>query len=596
MAVRILARAEWRQGWRGHLAVLAMLALVATALTIAAVIGRMADKPWERTWLASGAPHLTLFSPDEAGLEEARARVPGVTASSGPVVSGFVGLHAGRYHVETRLVGQLSGLGGPVLVEGSTGEFVLERTFARSLGVAPGDTVTFDTRSGPRTARVSGLAVVSGQESYPLSQPGLSFGTPALLEEVGPSGRQRFVTEALRLSDPAAAQTIVDALPTGGRELGAQSWQSERDDVSERIQSVQIALNLLSALLVLCAAPIVATLVSERILARAREFAILRAAGLTPANVIGLTALLYGGLGLLGGALGLLAGTLLTPAVTAASEELLAAPGLVRPSPTAVAVVVLGTAGLAAVSAALPAWLLSRRPAAAALVAAAAPGRRRPSRVARLARRARLPIAAVLGAGEAFARRPRALLAVFALALPIAAGVAAMSMEYELGNAGGPTAIAELRSTAYSGGEPFDFFTSDDSEARRVRSVVYPGVGALLLLGLANLVAVLALAQREGRRDTGILRAVGLTPGDAALTVIARQLTIACVAALCGVPLGLGIWWLGTRMGDDGGVSFPPAPALLAGALLAVAVCTLVTIPLARAAARLPVTRVLRQE
>ena len=55
MVARLLLRAELRRGLRAHLAVVAMLAGVAAALTLAAVIGRIAQAPWERTWRASGA-------------------------------------------------------------------------------------------------------------------------------------------------------------------------------------------------------------------------------------------------------------------------------------------------------------------------------------------------------------------------------------------------------------------------------------------------------------------------------------------------------------------------------------------------------------
>ena len=164
MVARLLLRAELRRGLRAHLAVVAMLAGVAAALTLAAVIGRMAQAPWERTWQATGSPHLTLFGQDRATLED--VRVDGKTASSGTLDSGFVGVHAGRYHVETRLQEMPPpGVGRPAVVEGNADGLLFERSFARRLGVGPGDTVTFDTRSGPRTERITGLAVVYDQDA-----------------------------------------------------------------------------------------------------------------------------------------------------------------------------------------------------------------------------------------------------------------------------------------------------------------------------------------------------------------------------------------------------------------------------------------------
>ena len=92
-----------------------------------------------------------------------------------------------------------------------------------------------------------------------------------------------------------------------------------------------------------------------------------------------LNGLFYGVLGAIGGLLGLIGGTLVAPAVVGRSEELLAAPDTVGPTATAAVAVVVGTAVLAALAAAVPAWLLSRRPATEALASATGGGRRRPS-------------------------------------------------------------------------------------------------------------------------------------------------------------------------------------------------------------------------
>jgi hypothetical protein len=213
-----------------------------------------------------------------------------------------------------------------------------------------------------------------------------------------------------------------------------------------------------------------------------------------------------------------------------------------------------------------------------------------------VARWARLPLSAVIGVGDAFARRPRALLASLALAVSIAALVAALGMEQDLRRDRSIEPLQELMTTAFDGGTPFDLITDAGSRAERLRGVVYPGVAALLALGLGNLVAVLALALREGRHDTSILRAVGLTPRDTAWMVVWRQLALSIVAAALGIPIGLGIWWLGSQMGDAQSVTYPSLPLLLAAGAIAVTGCTLVTAPLARMTSRLPVTAVLREE
>jgi hypothetical protein len=63
-----------------------------------------------------------------------------------------------------------------------------------------------------------------------------------------------------------------------------------------------------------------------------------------------------------------------------------------------------------------------------------------------------------------------------------------------------------------------------------------------------------------------------------------------------GVPFGLALWWLGNEMGDAENPDYPSAIALAGAAVAAVVASTVVTAPLARLAARLPVTTVLRQD
>ena len=286
MVARLLLRAELRRGLRAHLAVVAMLAGVAAALTLAAVIGRMAQAPWERTWQATGSPHLTLFGQDRATLEE-RCASTGRRRRPGSLDTGFVGVHAGRYHVETRLQEMPPpGVGRPAVVEGTADGLLFERSFARRLGVGPGDTVTFDTRSGPRTERITGLAVVYDQDAVSVLPAGRHV-RPGRAARRASSRRTDRASRSSTSGSPTPTRR--PRSPTGcrrsageRRETGAVAWQQQREDVGERYESTQIALELLSALLLLCAAPIVATLVSERILARGRELAILRAGGLTP--------------------------------------------------------------------------------------------------------------------------------------------------------------------------------------------------------------------------------------------------------------------------------------------------------------------------
>ena len=62
---------------------------------------------------------------------------------------------------------------------------------------------------------------------------------------------------------------------------------------------------------------------------------------------------------------------------------------------------------------------------------------------------------------------------------------------------------------------------------------------AVLGLGLVAVAHALVLAVRRRRRDLGVLRALGMRPAEASATVRWQALTIAVVAALVGIPVGL---------------------------------------------------------
>ena len=270
---------------------------------------RRRDRPHGRRAVGAHVARDRRAAPD--GVRQIRrtelgrgiALVPGVTASSGPIETGFAGVHAGGYHVETRLAEMPpAGPGRPALVEGDAGGLMFERSFARRLGVAPGDTVR-STRRRPTRGAGQRARVVSDQEPYPFGQPGLTFGSRGAARRRRPRRRP-----ALRVRVAAARRPGGRA---GGRGASCSRWASassalragstQRADVGERLESVRIALELLSVLLILCSAPIVATLVSERILARGREFAILRAGGLTPRGIVTLTGVSTACSGSLGG-------------------------------------------------------------------------------------------------------------------------------------------------------------------------------------------------------------------------------------------------------------------------------------------------------
>jgi ABC-type lipoprotein release transport system permease subunit len=122
----------------------------------------------------------------------------------------------------------------------------------------------------------------------------------------------------------------------------------------------------------------------------------------------------------------------------------------------------------------------------------------------------------------------------------------------------------------------------------------------LILLGAGTLVHLLVTAVRERRRDLAVLRCVGSTSRQVRSTVLVQAFTVALVAVLLGLPVGvLGGRWLWDWTASWLGV--PAAPRIPALALTAVGVITiaatlLVALAPARRATRLQPAEILRSE
>ena len=83
------------------------------------------------------------------------------------------------------------------------------------------------------------------------------------------------------------------------------------------------------------------------------------------------------------------------------------------------------------------------------------------------------------------------------------------------------------------------YVPTDVSSLRDLRQVPAAVAVAVLGLGLVAVAHALVLAARRRRRDLGVLRALGMRPGDASATVRWQATIVAVAAALVGVPAGL---------------------------------------------------------
>lgn len=82
------------------------------------------------------------------------------------------------------------------------------------------------------------------------------------------------------------------------------------------------------------------------------------------------------------------------------------------------------------------------------------------------------------------------------------------------------------------------------TEARRIFRPVMAGLSAfLLLLVVVNLLATLLLSVRERMREIGVMKAIGFTPRQVAVSVMSGAMLLAVAGAIVGAPAG----WLFMR-------------------------------------------------
>jgi ABC-type lipoprotein release transport system permease subunit len=124
--------------------------------------------------------------------------------------------------------------------------------------------------------------------------------------------------------------------------------------------------------------------------------------------------------------------------------------------------------------------------------------------------------------------------------------------------------------------------------------------GLLGVLGALTLAHLLITSIHRRRRDLAILKAIGLTSPQVRRTITWQSSTIATVAALIGIPIGMAIGRTAWTMFADqlGVIARPETPALELVGLLVAALVTANVISLvpARLAARTEPAELFRAE
>jgi putative ABC transport system permease protein len=573
-------------GMRSRLlaSVLTVLLSAAAAATIvlALEVGATARDPWQRTFDAANGAHVLAEVPSR-GDALAIAGLPGVAERAEPVPSTFATVLSGSGNDRLQLAdpGAAPQVNAPLPTEGAAareGGIVLERSFAEALGLRLGAKLRLAGADGPVDLRVVGTAISPAQPRYPRRNPGLAWVTRATLERFEPDRSRWLWTEPVRLADPAAAPAFAArataVVPPGAAFV--ETWQDQRANALREAQPAMIILTTYTIVLLAVVSAVVAMLVGARASAQHREIGVLKAVGFTPRQVTAVFAIESAVLGAIAVVIGFAVGVLLAPQLAAPSAETMLGSPTTAPSAwhlAAAAVPVL----LVLIAGARSSTRRSTRFSTLTVMHAGAAAPASKSRLARALDQASLPVPLAVGLKDLLGRRRRITRLAGAIALTGAAVVFALSMEASLS------------------AQPADEISDVTDE---LPVLVYTLDAVLLLITVTTLVAMALLSVRERVRDYGVLKAIGLTPGQIASSLVSAHAAVASVAALLSIPLGIGLYVAVYNVAGGSGEDLVIAPwwslALVpVGAVLTVVAAT--SLP-ARLATRIPTADALRYE
>lgn len=501
-------------------------AAVATVV-LALQIGQTVRDPWQQTFDAAHGAHVLFLSDTEKQARSLQTR-QGVTeaAAPAPVVVRGAEVVTGRGPVPVWLTGldAQPAVNAPVRLSGSVSPgdgIVLEQSLAGALGLEPGSTLRVTGPGGEVALDVVGTAVLPSQGRYPRVNPGVAWVASAVLPQLQPDRSQWRWGVGVRLADPESAPALASSVlqDGSGTVTLAQTWQEQRADAMKESEPFRLVLTMYSTILLAVVFVVVAILAGARALQQHREIGLLKAVGLTPRQVTGLFVLESAALGLVASVLGFVAGTLLAPRLArTAAASLVGAPTVtvdLATLPVAAAPVLLVLV--------VSAWTATRRRTRFSVLQAIGAGRATPA-TSRLASRLRalpLPVPLSVGARTVLAGRGHVALMGVAICLVGAMFVFAMSMQASLSH--------------LPAGQPSD--VSDELPA-----AVYSLDAVLLVIAFTSLLAVALLSVRERLRDFAVLKTIGLTPRQVAATFTSPYATIALLAGLASVPLGIALY------------------------------------------------------
>jgi putative ABC transport system permease protein len=397
-----------------------VVAIAAGALLVTLHLRTGLDDPFDALSRATNASDVIVAGP--AGQVRAIAARPEVGRADPPleVVSAKASWSGNLDLVDVVVQPAPGGMDRPAALKGrlarGPGEVVLDTGLAAAERLAPGAEVTI----GGARLRVVGTAITTGRLT----------GGWVTRDQIGALSGHRQLAVPLRLRDRSASDAFVaEAARNAGPRVRFAEWQQARKDYTEDSRRMLTILSASTLLALLAAGFTLATSLGGRVIGERRRIGLLRAVGITPRGVTGLLVAHYVALAAVAAPLGLLAGWLLAPGVVQRASIAIGAPQQGPPGVWQVLGVLAAVLALVAVATAVPAWRAGRVAPVEALALGRGAGAAHASRLARLARRLRLPVVFALGAKDAFARPARAALTVASLVLAAILVVCAMGFE-----------------------------------------------------------------------------------------------------------------------------------------------------------------------
>jgi putative ABC transport system permease protein len=432
-ALARLVRAELR-GRRLRAMLLFLLVVVLASATV--VVGMesqtKAEDRWDDAFREANGAHVVVFG-DRPTLDAVAAdgRVADATRpyrlAPGDRQARRDDGDIGQVSLREMAAGDLPAIARPLLRDGRwadrPGDVVIDSAFGIEEGVGVGDVITIDGPAGAVPYTVTGRAVDLVDCLYPNCQPAPVWLVPADFERMAGSD----ITNAvyLRLGDPAQTNAFVADLSRRG--VGTMDWIDTRDDALGATALFAGFLQAFGLFVMIAAAVVVAGSMATRAIARRRDIGLLKAVGLTPAQVGGALVLSHALTAAAGVVLGWLVGGLLVTRMQLQIGRVLGGGGASFPLASLV-VALVAIEVIVAVAVVIPAWRAGRVATTAALSPAPPAGRHR-SMLAVGAQLLGFGPVSVSGLRDAFARPARSILTAVALAVAVVAVLVSLAVD-----------------------------------------------------------------------------------------------------------------------------------------------------------------------